>query len=256
MSSFKRKYTYKELKNCINPNCNNQIQLRIIGDKDSKEYGLPVPSDRRKLACSRECHRLWQTSITWEQRVGEEFATEFRQKMSVLSSTNNPSTFPGVAEKISKSMKQYLSENPEARLGENNPFFGHTHSEETIQHWKEIKRGKWAYNREQKEKQTKNTPRKENHPAWQGGISNGEYGIEFNAELKDSIKIKYNHTCQLCEAVNIDLDIHHIDYNKTNNNETNLIPLCKSCHGKTNFGRDNWQKLLTEIKKSSILNDK
>lgn len=246
MSTFKRKYTYKELKNCINPSCNNQIQLRIIGDKDSKEYGLPVPSDRRKLACSRECHKLWQKSITWEQRVGKEFAKEFRQKMSKLASANNSSTLPGVAEKISKSMKQYLSENPQARLGENNPFFGHKHSEETIQHWKEIKRGKWAYNQEQKEKQTKNTLKKENHPNWLGGVSNGEYGLEFSKELKYKVKELHNSTCQICNTVSDELDVHHIDYNKTNNLLENLIPLCKSCHGKTNYNREKWQKRLTK----------
>jgi HNH endonuclease len=246
MSTFKRKYTYKELKNCINPSCNNQIQLRIIGDKDSKEYGLPVSSDRRKLACSRECHNLWQKSITWEQRVGEEFAAQFRQKMSNLASTNNSSTLPGIAEKISKSMKQYLSKNPQARLGKNNGFFGHKHSAETIQHWKEIKRGKWAYNQEQKEKQTKNTPKKENHPNWLGGISNGEYGLEFNRKYKEYIKTHYNSTCQICNTSTDELDIHHIDYNKTNNLLENLIPLCKSCHGKTNYDREKWQKRLTK----------
>jgi hypothetical protein len=246
MSTFKRKYTYKELKNCINPSCNNQIQLRIIGDKDSKEYGLPVPSDRRKLACSRECHKLWQKSITWEQRVGEEFATEFRQKMSELSSTNNPSTFPGIAEKISKSLKEYLVENPQARLGENNGFFGRKHSKETIQHWKETKRGKWSYNQEQREKQLQNTPKKENHPNWLGGISNGEYGLEFNREYKQHIKTHYKLTCQICNTITDELDIHHIDYNKKNNLFENLIPLCKICHGKTNYDRENWQKRLTK----------
>jgi hypothetical protein len=246
MSAFKRKYTYKELKKCANSGCNNQIQIRIIGDKDSEEYGLPVPSDRRKLACSRECHKLWQKSITWEQRVGEDFAAEFRQKMSALSSTNNPSTFPGVAEKISKSLKQYLSENPQSRLGKNNGFFGHKHSEKTIQHWKEIKRGKWAYNQEQREKQLQNTPKKENHPNWLGGISNGEYGLEFNKELKSKIKAVYKSTCQICNIITDELDIHHIDYNKKNNLFENLIPLCKICHGKTNYDRDHWQKILTK----------
>jgi hypothetical protein len=247
MSSYKRKFTYKELRNCFNPNCNNQIQIRIIGDKDCNEYGLPVPTDRRKLACSRECHRLWQKTIPWEERVGKEFAENFRQYMSELSSINNPSTFPGVSEKISKSMKEYLEKNPEIRKEKNNGFYNKKHSKETIQHWKETKKGKCAYNQEQKEKQLKNTPKKENHPNWLGGISNGEYGLEFNSEYKQKIKDHYSSTCQLCKHQTNHLDIHHIDYNKKNNLFENLIPLCKSCHGKTNYNREKWKKLLTKI---------
>jgi 5-methylcytosine-specific restriction endonuclease McrA len=33
---------------------------------------------------------------------------------------------------------------------------------------------------------------------------------------------------------------HPFDYNKKNNNLFNLISLCKSCHGQTNFDRDDW----------------
>ncbi|HDY67403.1 MAG TPA: HNH endonuclease [Candidatus Scalindua sp.] len=36
------------------------------------------------------------------------------------------------------------------------------------------------------------------------------------------------------------LHIHHIDYNKQNNDFSNLISLCRSCHAQTNFSKDNW----------------
>jgi len=256
MAKFKRKYTYINYKKCINPSCINLILIRTIGDVESEEYGLPIPTDRKKLACSRDCHRYWQTSISWEDRVGEEFANNHRKKMSVLSSINNPSTFPGVAEKISKGVKKYLSENPDARVGSNNPFYGRKHSEQTIQHWKNIKVGKQSYNDEQKSRQLKNTPKKENHPNWRGGVSNGAYGLEFNSDLKETIKQYYKLTCQLCNEITKILDIHHIDYDKKNNHFSNLIPLCKQCHGKTNYNRDSWKKLLTEIKNSHLSDDK
>jgi len=35
--------------------------------------------------------------------------------------------------------------------------------------------------------------------------------------------------------------VHHIDYNKRNNEETNLISLCKSCHADSNYDRDIWK---------------
>ena len=37
------------------------------------------------------------------------------------------------------------------------------------------------------------------------------------------------------------LQVHHIDYNKKNNNESNLISLCNGCHGKTDWGRNEWR---------------
>ena len=41
------------------------------------------------------------------------------------------------------------------------------------------------------------------------------------------------------------LSIHHIDYNKENNEITNLTSLCNSCHSKTNHDRDYWFAYLT-----------
>lgn len=40
----------------------------------------------------------------------------------------------------------------------------------------------------------------------------------------------------------IEIDVHHIDYNKNNNNKDNLISLCISCHVKSNWKRKDWMK--------------
>lgn len=242
------------LKDCANPLCDKQIEIKIIGDDASENYGQPIVAHRKKKTCSVSCQKAWQSSIPWEERVGTEFAAKFRQKMSLLSSQHNPSTFPGVAGKISSSLKKYLMENP--RIGEANPFYGKKHTAETIQHWKNTKSGKTSYNEEQQLLQQQNTPKKENHPNWLGGTSNGEYGPEFNKSLKQLMKEEYNHTCQLCNIETQLLDIHHIDYNKSNNNISNLIPLCKKCHGLTNFNRDKWESMLTEFVKNNKINDK
>jgi len=236
--------------------CDNLIDIKIYANPKHPEYLLPTAGYKSRITCSRKCHKIWQKSIPWEERIGKEKAVKIRKIRSTEATNNNPSTRPGVAEKISNTMKQLLADNPDMRLGENNGFYGKSHTAERKKQWSEDKKGKWSYNLEQKEKQTRNTPKKEEHHAWQGGISNGEYGLEFNKDLKETIKLKYKNICQLCGTETVELDIHHIDYNKTNNSEYNLIPLCKVCHGKTNFGRDNWTKILTEIKKSSIINDK
>ena len=86
----------------------------------------------------------------------------------------------------------------------------------------------------------------ENHPAWKGGKTFESYSIEWNKEFKEQVRIKYNYICQECGVKQKDNDeklaIHHINYDKKNNEITNLIPLCRKCHGKTIWNRDYWQR--------------
>ncbi len=79
---------------------------------------------------------------------------------------------------------------------------------------------------------------------WRNGKSFELYGIEFNKELKEKVRKRDNYTCQECDKTEKELKkklcVHHIDYNKKNNKENNLISLCKKCHSKTNFKREDW----------------
>jgi hypothetical protein len=81
-----------------------------------------------------------------------------------------------------------------------------------------------------------------NHPNWKGGTSFEEYGREFNQQLKNKIRQRDNYKCQECglKESNKNHIVHHIDYDKKNNYEDNLILLCNSCHSKTNFNRLFW----------------
>jgi len=85
---------------------------------------------------------------------------------------------------------------------------------------------------------------------WQGGKSFEPYGIEFNKQLKLQIRQRDNFTCQECgfteKKLGYKLRIHHIDYNKKNNKPKNLISLCKSCHSKTGFNREDWTDYFKE----------
>lgn len=230
-------------KKCANQACQNNIEIKIYAHPDHKDYGQPIVRYRSALTCSRECQTAWQLATPWEDRIGKVRAEEIRKVRSDWATNNNPSTWPGVAERISNSMKKFCEDNPEARTGENNGFYGKQHTEEQKKQWQETKTGKWSYNKEQKAKQTKNTPKKENHPNWNGGSSSGEYGPEFTKELKQEVKESYENSCQLCGTTGVDLDVHHIDYDKLNNRKSNLVPLCKVCHGKTNYDRQKWQSL-------------
>ncbi|GAI03944.1 unnamed protein product, partial [marine sediment metagenome] len=54
--------------------------------------------------------------------------------------------------------------------------------------------------------------------------------------------------CQVCGVSQgfPALAIHHIDYNKHNNNPNNLITLCQSCNNKANHNRDYWTEYFEE----------
>jgi len=81
-----------------------------------------------------------------------------------------------------------------------------------------------------------------NHHNWNGGSSHMSYGGDFNKVLKSYI-LNRDSLCVLCKN-ETNLVVHHVDYNKKNNTEENLVTLCKSCHAKTNFNRKLWLNIL------------
>jgi len=91
---------------------------------------------------------------------------------------------------------------------------------------------------------------------WLGGPSDetsGErYGYGFTEKLKKSIRLRDDCTCQKCSKTQEEegkkLAVHHIDYDKKNNEPTNLITLCCVCHAKTTHGKRNyWTKYCNEL---------
>lgn len=87
----------------------------------------------------------------------------------------------------------------------------------------------------------------ENAWNWQGGLSFQKYTQEWSKKLREQIRERDGHICQVCLISQDELDrklhIHHIDYDKKNCNEDNLISLCPSCHMKTTNknNREQWQ---------------
>lgn len=120
--------------------------------------------------------------------------------------------------------------------GENNPNYGNK--------WSDIQKKRMS------DKRT-GTQILEKNPNWQGGKSFEPYGLEFNDDLREQVRKRDNYQCQECKLKMDDTDkqfhIHHIDYDKKNSKENNLILLCVSCHGKTGYNREYWGNKLTEI---------
>ena len=95
------------------------------------------------------------------------------------------------------------------------------------------------------------------HPNWQGGIGKLPYSFDFTKELKEKIRKRDNYTCQHCgmtqeehlKKYNQVPHVHHIDYNKMNCKEDNLITTCIKCNIRANFNRNYWKKYFSNLNK-------
>lgn len=89
------------------------------------------------------------------------------------------------------------------------------------------------------------------NPNWKNGLSQFPYPWYFNQSLKEYIRDKFGRICMNCKKSESEfkhkLDIHHIDHNKDNCKEENLIPLCRKCNGLANSNRKFWQEKYTKI---------
>jgi hypothetical protein len=86
---------------------------------------------------------------------------------------------------------------------------------------------------------------------WRGGKMYEPYCPKFDETFKEYIRDKFDRKCFICgkaeESIgNIRkqrLHIHHVDYNKNdicNGYSWPFVPLCPSCHARTNYNRWYW----------------
>lgn len=141
-----------------------------------------------------------------------------------------------------------------SKIGKNNPFSGKHHTENTKKHLSQIRI-------------ERRIAKGNKNPNWHGGTEFAPYPFEFNEQLKEQIRNRDNYTCQNCGMTEEEhlivkgqiLTVHHIDYNKKNCKETNLITVCDSCNTRANFNRDYWldfysSKLVEDKKCKMIIN--
>ena len=149
----------------------------------------------------------------------------------------------------------------EAQLGKPSGMKGKYHSEETKQKQSEANSGEKHPNYGKKHPGLNAGENNGMHgihhcggdaPNWQGGISNLPYCEKFDNDLKERVREFFNRCCYVCGKNEIEngrkLDIHHINYDKMvccNDVKPLFVPLCMSCHRKTNGDRKYWEEFFT-----------
>lgn len=92
---------------------------------------------------------------------------------------------------------------------------------------------------------------RENHHHWNPESSRVRYPVAFNTHLRKHIRNRDNRTCQMCQKTEKEngkrLDVHHIDYNKLNNDTSNLISLCPVCHSRIHNRVNLWQEYFSKL---------
>lgn len=138
------------------------------------------------------------------------------------------------------------------RAGEKHHLFGKHHSEET----KAKIRAKLIghSNSEESNRKRSDAMRGEKCHLWKGGISFEPYCPKFTRSLKERVRKFFGYVCQGCgktqEKNGEKLVVHHVNYDKMvccNNVKPLFVPVCRSCHTKTNIHREYWEEIFTKM---------
>ena len=161
---------------------------------------------------------------------GKHHSKETREKMSKSTSGEN---HPLYGKHHSQKTKIKMSK---AHIGENNHNYGKQFSKEIRYKMSKAQSGEKSHmfgkthSKETKIKISKAFSG-ENHYNWIDGRSFIPYGSDWH-KISDSIRDRDDNTCQKCGVKSIEpkLAVHHIDGDKNNYSEDNLISLCVMCH--------------------------
>jgi hypothetical protein len=95
---------------------------------------------------------------------------------------------------------------------------------------------------------------KEQNPNWKGGVSFEPYCPKFTNAFKERVRAYFGYQCLGCghtwQQEEKKLSVHHVNFNKKtccDNSIPFFVPLCSTCHNKTQKNRMFWQYWFTEM---------
>ena len=197
------------------PVCNK----KFIEQKNSKQIFCSVKCRSIKILPKSifiKGHTPWNKGIPCREATKE----KLRKRIPIWN----------IGKKLSEETKEKMSKS----------HIGLRPSLETIKKLRESHRGE----KQSPERIAKRIKKGKDHYNWQDGKTYEPYTSDFNQQLKDKIRVRDNFICQLCGIPELEcnrrLPIHHIDYDKKNSKESNLIALCNKCNVKVNYKRQYW----------------
>ena len=227
---------------------NSYLNSQSFSGEKNPNYGKTCSEEtKRKLSeanigktHSEETKRKLSEALSGENHYlyGKTLSEEHRRNLSEAN----------IGKTLSEEHKRKISE---ALSGEKNPNYGMPCSEETRRKISRANSGEnhYLHGKTLSEEHRRNLSGK-NHHSWKGGISFFPYNPIFKKVMREYIRERDNHECQFCETPENGekLSVHHIDHDKDNNSEDNLISLCRDCHNNettSNGDQPVWQEILT-----------
>lgn len=208
-------------------------------------------------------HKLSEALKGNKNRGGKKASKETLLKLSkaaknISDETRLKMSNSAKGKKLSEATKKKMSE---ARKGEKNHHFGKVFSEDHKRKISEAKKGT-KLSEETKRKMSKAQQGNKSY-LWRGGISFEPYCPKFNNAFKEGIRDKFDRKCFICGKLEIEqmeqqknegkrpykLSVHHVNYQKNclcDDVVCKFVPLCISCHAKTNGDRSNWEQIIID----------
>lgn len=150
-----------------------------------------------------------------------------------------------VRKKVSKARKAYLKSHPEKEERRLEKLRKTTDSKEWRKTRGDLTRLQFQDPQQRKRQSRMASDRIEDAGAnWQGGIGKYPYHYDFNKPNKIKVAERDKWTCQRCgkKTSKGEGSVHHINYDKLDNNLEHWVWTCRSCNSSFNskFHRDYW----------------
>jgi hypothetical protein len=210
------------------------VKAYTIDGKTSVEIAKELGCDYKSIL--RRLKKLNITINTNRLKVPINYIIEqYKNKKSTIQIAKELKCNKSVINRCLREQNIKIRTTSEAKKGKTSTFLGKHHTKE-------------AKNKLSKKAKERVGPK---NPNWKNGISFLPYCPKFNDLLKEEIRDIFGRKCYICNKSEKEnkkhLSIHHIDYNKNsicNGRRWAFVPLCISCHLKTNGKRYYYFNLL------------
>lgn len=236
--------------NCSDPEKEAE-RRRKIGDANRGRVATDSTKEKMSKVRKGRPHSKEHSENIGKALKGRVITPEWREKLRVAAL--NRKLDPETKERMKKKMSM-------KKQGENNSFFGKTHTEETkIAIGQNTSKNLIETGRSAGENNPMYGKSGCLNPAWRGGTSFYPYCYKFNERRKAAVRKFFKNLCICCgkhseenmfyDGTQRDLDIHHIDHDKEQGckgKPFNLVPMCMSCHGKEQHYEEEYTKYINK----------